>query len=148
MPPSVWAHCTYCCLWKRPHSKIKTVRSKLSSIASPLHRPAFNRMEFTFNGTRRPTPHGASRLMKATSLWSGQTRRGPSRHWRDARVYGRTTTATHDIRAPPPPPPPPPPSSLGLKNGCGVFGFFAVLPWLNPPPPSLFCLLRTQFHVG
>ena len=36
-----------------------------------------------------------------------KTRRAPSRHGRDARVYGHTTTAMHKLSTPSPPPPPP-----------------------------------------
>ena len=36
-----------------------------------------------------------------------KSRRAPSRHSRDARVYGSTTTAMHELSAPPPPPPSP-----------------------------------------
>ena len=49
------------------------------------------------HATRR-TPNGASRLGQAMSAWSVKTRRAPSRHCRDARVYGHTTTAMHDIK--------------------------------------------------
>ena len=59
-------------------------------------------MHFTLHATR--TPHGASRLGRAISAWSGKTRRAPSRHCRDARVYGRTTTAMHAIEYTPSPP--------------------------------------------
>ena len=45
----------------------------------------------------RLTPYGASRLLQATPAWSVKTRRAPSRHCRDARVYGHATTAMHDI---------------------------------------------------
>ena len=45
----------------------------------------------------RPTPHGASRLVQPTSAWSVKARRALSRHCRDARVYGHTTTAMLDI---------------------------------------------------
>ena len=40
--------------------------------------------------------HGASRLVHAMPAWSVKTRRAPSRHCRDARVYDHTTTAMHD----------------------------------------------------
>ena len=59
-------------------------------------------MQFTLHATRR-TPHGAVRLVPATSAWLVKTRRAPSRHGRDARVYGHTTTAMHKLRTPPPP---------------------------------------------
>ena len=49
----------------------------------------------TLHATRR-TCHGASRLVLAMSAWSVKARRAPSRHCRDARVYGHTTTAMHD----------------------------------------------------
>ena len=49
-------------------------------------------MQLTIQATRR-TPHGASRLVLAMSAWSVKTRRAPSRHCRDANVYGHMTTA-------------------------------------------------------
>ena len=55
-----------------------------------------SRMQLTLHATRR-TPHGASRLVLAMSAWSVKTRRAPSWHCRDARVYGHTTTAMHMI---------------------------------------------------
>ena len=54
----------------------------------------FGRMQFTLHTTRR-TPHGASRLVQAMPAWLVKTRRAPSRHSGDARVYGHTTTAMH-----------------------------------------------------
>ena len=52
-----------------------------------------------------PLPHhGVSRLVLAMSAWSVKTRRAPSRHCRDARVYSHTTTAVHDNEYTPPPP--------------------------------------------
>ena len=47
---------------------------------------------------------GALRLVPAMSVWSVRTRRAPSRHCRDARVYGHTTTAAHDNGYTPPRP--------------------------------------------
>ena len=58
------------------------------------------RMQLTLQATR-PTPHGASCLVQAISAWSVKTRRAPSRHCRDARIYGHTTTALHDMSTPP-----------------------------------------------
>ena len=49
-------------------------------------RVVLSKMQFTLHVTRR-TPHGASRLVHAMSDWSVKTRRAPSRHCRDARVY-------------------------------------------------------------
>ena len=55
------------------------------------------RVLLTFHGAR-PTPRGASRLVQqAMSAWSVKIRRAPSRPCRDARVYGHTTTAVHEI---------------------------------------------------
>ena len=60
-----------------------------------------SRMQLALHATRR-TPHGASRLVQAMSAWSVKTRRVPFRHCRDARVYGDTTTAMHDMSTHPP----------------------------------------------
>ena len=60
-------------------------------------RTVLSRMQHTLYATRR-TPHGASLcLVLAMSVWSVKTRRAPPRHCRDARVYGPTTTAMHDM---------------------------------------------------
>ena len=59
-------------------------------------------MQLTLHATRR-TLHGASRLVLAVYAWSVKTRHTPSRHCRDARVYGHTTTAMHDMSTPLPP---------------------------------------------
>ena len=53
-------------------------------------------MHLTLHATPQ-TPHGASRLVQAMSAWLVKTRHAPSRHCRDARVYGHTTTAMHEI---------------------------------------------------
>ena len=55
-----------------------------------------------------PTTHGASRLVQAMPSWSVKTRHAPSRHCRNARVYGHTTTAMHEM-----PPTPPSPYYIG-----------------------------------
>ena len=68
-------------------------------------RAVFGRMQFTLHTTRR-TPHGASRLVQAMSAWLVRTRRAPSRHGRDARVYIHTTTAIRKLSTPRFPPPP------------------------------------------
>ena len=64
-------------------------------------RAVLGRMKFAFHATRRRS-HGASRLVQAMSAWLVKTRRAPSRHSRDARVYGHTTTAMHKRSTPPP----------------------------------------------
>ena len=65
-------------------------------------RAVFRRMQFTLRATRR-TPHGASRLVQAMSAWLVKTLHASSRHSRDARVYGHTTTAVHKLSTPTPP---------------------------------------------
>ena len=71
----------------------------------------------------RRTPHGTSCLVQALSAWLGKTRRAPSWHSKDARVYGHTTTAMHKLSTPPPRPPSPNTSrrfALGAGNDCLV----------------------------
>ena len=63
-----------------------------------------NFKRFTPSCSSCRTPHGASRLVQATSAWLVKTRRAPSRHSRDARVHGHTTTTIHKLSTPPPPP--------------------------------------------
>ena len=58
-----------------------------------------SKMQLTLHATRR-TPHGASRLVHAMSVLAVKTRRAPSRHWRNARVYGLKTTALHEMSTP------------------------------------------------
>ena len=62
------------------------------------------RMQSTLHTILR-APHGASRLVQAMSAWLVKTRRAPSRHSRDARVYGHMTTAMHKLSTSSPPPP-------------------------------------------
>ena len=64
-------------------------------------RAVLERMRFTLHATRR-APYGASRLVQAMSAWSVKTRRAPSRHSRDATVYGHATTVMHKLSTPPP----------------------------------------------
>ena len=59
-------------------------------------RAVLGRMQFALHATRR-TPHGASRLVQAMSAWLVKTRRAPSRHSRDASVYGHATMAMHKL---------------------------------------------------
>ena len=60
-----------------------------------------SKMQPTLHATL-PTPHGASRLVHAMSAKPVKTRRAPSRHCRDARVYGHTTTAMDAMSTPTP----------------------------------------------
>ena len=63
---------------------------------TPPHKQLLGLMQLTLHATRR-TPQGASRLVRAMCAWAVKTRRAPSRHCREARVYGHTATAMHDI---------------------------------------------------
>ena len=58
-------------------------------------------MQLTLH-TARPTSQGDSRLGQAMSAWSVKTRHATSRPCTDARVYGHTTTAMHNMSTPPP----------------------------------------------
>ena len=71
-------------------------------MPKPVLRAVHARMQFALHAIRR-TPHGASRLELAMSAWLVKTRRAPSGHSRDARVYGHTTKAMHKLSTPPPP---------------------------------------------
>ena len=59
-----------------------------------------SRMQLNVHAIRR-APHSASCLVQAMPAWSLKTRRAPSRHCRDARVYGHTTTAMNEMSTPP-----------------------------------------------
>ena len=73
----------------------KSIHPTLSSIRNKVRlKSGVSRMQLTLHATRL-TAHGASRLVQAISAWSVKTLRAPSRHCRDARVYGHTTTAMH-----------------------------------------------------
>ena len=96
-------------------SGVATPENKVELIGAVIHqqesrhkvpksvlRAVLGRMQFTLHATPR-RPHGASRLWcKQISAWLVKTRRAPSRHSRDARVYGRTTTTMHQLSTPPP----------------------------------------------
>ena len=88
------------------HTGNKINPLKLSSVCKSVPQAGFSRMKLTLHATRR-TPHGASRLVHAMSVWSVKTRHAPSRHCRDARVYGHTTTAMNEIEYTRPSPPHP-----------------------------------------
>ena len=81
----------------------KPIYSTLLSICNKVRRTrgfasqavlSIDRMQLALHATR-PTPHGASRLVQARSAWTGKTRRAPSGHCSDEKVYGNTTTAAH-----------------------------------------------------
>ena len=96
------------CLWSdhiRKQSKLigDVIHKQESRHKMPkfVLRAVLGRMQLTLHATRR-TPHGAPRLVRAMSAWLVETRRAPSRHSRDARIYGHTTTAMHKRSTPPP----------------------------------------------
>ena len=76
-------------------TQIKSFEAVIHMKIKSASQAALSRMQLTLHATRR-TPHGASRLVLAISAWSVKTRHAPSRHCRDARVYGHTTTDMHD----------------------------------------------------
>ena len=78
----------------------ESIRSTLSSFCKKVRasQAVLSRMQLTLHATRR-----TRRLVLAMSAWSVKTERAPSRHCRDARVYGRTPTAMPDNGSPPPP---------------------------------------------
>ena len=67
-----------------------------------VSKAVFMRTQLILTCDWRNTSRFASRLMQASSAWSVKTRRAPSRHCRDARVYRHTTTAMHDNEYTPP----------------------------------------------
>ena len=92
--------------WGSPRLILALITSE-SELVSNLHAPCDSPSTSRF----------ASRLVLAMSAWSVKTRRAPSRHRRDARVYGHTTTVVHDNEyAPPPSPPQKEPLSGWLKR--------------------------------
>ena len=95
-------------------------------VPKSVLRAVLGRMQLTLHVTRR-TPHGALRLVHAISAWLVKTRRAPSRHSRDARVYGHKTTAMHKLSTPPPPPFP--------RWVCGGFGGLPLFRHALAPPP-------------
>ena len=76
-----------------PHLLHKKKKMKLFDAVVHLQENT-RRMQLILHAACR-TPHGALRLVQAMSAWSVKTRRATSRHNRNARVYGHTTTAMH-----------------------------------------------------
>ena len=110
----------------------------------PSYERLLERMQFTVHATRR-TPHGAWRLVQAIPAWLVKTRRAPSRHSRDGRVYGHTTTAMQKSSTPLAPLPPSPPKLLStLRTPCPpsprnkFINFYTISTpgTLSPPPPT------------
>ena len=98
---------THCCLWKWPHQKTNQFLRRCHPHArESASKAVLSKMQPTLHATG-PTPHGASHLVQAMPSWSAKTRRALSRHCRDGRVYGHTTTAMHCMSTPPHPSPHP-----------------------------------------
>ena len=92
----------HCCLWKWPHRKAnQSIRRCHPQAKKSASQAVLSRMQLTLHATRR-TPHGAPCLVLAMSTWPVKSRRALSRHCRDVRVYGHTTTAVHGVSNPPP----------------------------------------------
>ena len=115
-----------------PHQKAKKIigavilkQGSRRKVPTSVLRSVLRNMPFNFHATRRTT-NGASRLAKAMSAWLVKTRRAPSRHSRDARVYGHTTTGMHELSTPP--------INARLTPADGV----GTPPPLNPVPPHPF----------
>ena len=88
--------------WQVPHQKTNRFIGCCHPYAmTSASKSILGRMQLALQATR-PTLDGTSRLIQSASAWSVQTRRAPSRHGRDARVYGHTTTTMHDMSTPPP----------------------------------------------
>ena len=98
---------TRCCLWKLPHQETNQFIRRCHPCArKSASKVVLRSMQPTLSATR-PTPHGASRLVRAMTAWLVKTRRAPSQCCRGARVHGQTTittTAIHDMSTPPPRP--------------------------------------------
>ena len=74
------------------HENKKMNSLKLSSMCKSASQVVHGRMQLTLHVIRR-RPHCASGLGQAMSAWWVKTRRAPSRHCGNARVYGHTTKA-------------------------------------------------------
>ena len=78
------------------------MQERTHTVPKPASQAFLTRMQVALHAIRR-VPHGALRLVQAMSAWSVKTRRAASRRCRDARVYGHTATAMHDVSPPTPP---------------------------------------------
>ena len=82
----------------------------------------------------RDSPNTSRRFaLVSSNAWSMKTRRAPSRRCRDARVYGHTTTAMHDMSTAPTLPP----SSMVYEVCCSPFSAILSLKlWETRPMPQ------------
>ena len=96
---------THCCLCSNSLALSSISKNEGTAYRNPSH-------ERFLEGCSSPFVRLAEHLMaprtwcKAMSAWLVKTRRAPSRHGRDARIYGHTTTAMHKLSNSPLPPPP------------------------------------------
>ena len=79
------------------------------------------------------------------SPWSVKTRRAPPHHCRDARVYGHSTTAMHDIEYTPPPVSPTGQTSAPILLRCFVCWYPGSLLYVTPRDTSY---VRRRFFGG
>ena len=92
---------THCCLWKCLHQKINQFIRRCHPYATKsTSKAVLSRMQLTLHATR-PTFTALRAWCQPMSAWSVKPRCAPSRHCTDARVYGHTTTAMHDVSTPP-----------------------------------------------
>ena len=120
---------THSCLWKWPHQKIHPLirrchphaRKSASHVVQDAAQPSCE------------SPNTSWRFaLGASNFCPVKTRRIPSRHRRDVRVYDHTTTAMHDMSTPPAPPhlnycPTP---SLTLAARCLPQSRGRIKPWV------------------
>ena len=86
-----------CCLRKWVYQKIQQVFRHCHPYArKPASEAVLDRMQLSLHADRR-TPLAASCLVQEKFAWSVKTRRPPSRHSTDAKVYGNATTAMHGL---------------------------------------------------
>ena len=98
LPPVFMRRCARCISEKVTHpshsinsfAAVTHMQERMHKVPKSASQAVLSRMQITLHATR-PTPHGASRLVQAMAACSLRTRRAPSRHCRDARVYGNTT---------------------------------------------------------
>ena len=108
---------THCCLWSghtRKQSNSLALSSINKKVGARCRSPSYDRILEEYSSPfMRLAEHltALSHLVQVMSAWLVKTRRAPSRHSRDARVYGHSTTAMHKLSTPPPvtPPHPTPP---------------------------------------
>ena len=96
-----WSHhVPVVCMFRHPRGSYMVHRLLYLEVATPekqAPQALLTRMQLTLHATRR-TPHGASRLVRATSAWSVKARHAPvPALYRCKRFYGHTTMHMHGI---------------------------------------------------